>query len=92
MALDSSHGQTIVNIATNSTAAGIIISSVLSFLPPTAAVVALVWYFIQIWESKTVRGWVSRRRTRKLARMKAAVLLLEAQMKPPLPGPEEKSG
>jgi len=92
MTFDTSHGQTAVNIVTNGTAAGIVISAVLSFLPPTAAMVALVWYFIQIWESKTVRGWVSRRRTRKLARMKAAVLLMEAQMQPPLPGPEEKNG
>lgn len=78
--MDTSQGQLAVNVIANSTATGIVISALLSFLPPIAALVALLWYFIQIWESKTVREWVARRRARKLARMKAAIVLLETQV------------
>lgn len=67
--------------------AGAIISTVLGWAPAIAAIVALCWYLIQIFESDTVRRWVSDRRIRKIARLKARVILMEAQMRRPLPGP-----
>lgn len=66
---------------------GTIVTSFLGWLPPTAATVALIWYFIQIYESHTMQRWLLNRRTRKLARLKARVILMEAQGKPALPGP-----
>lgn len=50
-----------------------------------ASVVALVWYLIQIHESETVRRYLASRRARKIAKLKAKLIVLEA--KPPLPLP-----
>ena len=61
--------------------AGTIISTVLGWLPPIAAGAALFWYYIQISESEKVRRWVQGRRIRKLARLKATALMLEAKLK-----------
>lgn len=62
---------------------GTIVSTIFGWLPPIAAAVALLWYFIQIYESTTVQTWLRARRDRKIARMKAAVIMLEAQNKQP---------
>lgn len=72
----------------NVVSTGAIVSTIFGWVPAIAAIVALFWYVIQISESATVRRWVSGRRTRKLARMKAQVLLMEAQQRRALPGPE----
>ena len=76
----------------NGVSVGAIVSSWAGYLPTIAAVVAsfiaAVWYIIQIYESATVQRWVALRRTRKLALLKARVILMEAQGKHPLPGPE----
>lgn len=73
----------------NTIAVGAVISTIMGWAPAVAAVVALIWYLIQIYESPTVQRWLATRRTRKIARMKAQVLLMEAQNKRALPGPEE---
>jgi uncharacterized protein HemY len=67
---------------------GTVIGVLAGFVPAVAAFVALVWYLIQIYESATVQRWRATRRARTLARLKARVLMLEAQAKLPLPGPE----
>jgi hypothetical protein len=48
-----------------------------------AAVIAGGWYLLQMYESKTVQGWVRDRRLRKLARLKARAIMLEAKLKSP---------
>lgn len=54
--------------------AGAILASFTGWLPPLAALVAVLWYIIQMWESETVRGWlhrhniVKRRRSRNKRR------------------------
>lgn len=72
----------------NGLSIGAIASTLVGWTPAIAAIVALIWYIIQIYESATVQRWLANRRVRKLARLKARVLMLEAQGKPPLPGPE----
>lgn len=67
--------------------ASTVIAAILGFAPAVAALVGLIYYLIQIYESATVQRWLATRRTRKLARLKARVLLMEAQSRPPLPGP-----
>ena len=62
-----------------------IITTIVGWLPPMAAVVALIWYIIQIYESDTIQNWIRGKRVRKIARMKARVLMMEAQNKPDLP-------
>ena len=39
------------------TSAGAIVGTIRGELPEVAAVVALAWYLIQLWESKTVQNW-----------------------------------
>jgi hypothetical protein len=71
---------------------GTLLATWIGFLPTISAVIASIiagfWYIIQIYESETVRRWMAGRRVRKLARLKARVLMMEAQAKVPLPGPE----
>lgn len=72
---------------------GTIVATWVGFIPTVmasiASIVALLWYAIQISESQTARRWLATRRARKLARLKARVLLLEAQSRTALPGPED---
>lgn len=67
---------------------GVVTATLAGLLPSFAAIIAIAWYFIQIYESATVQRWLAQRRVRKLARLKARVIMLEAQGRPPLPGLE----
>lgn len=73
--------------AGNIISVGAIAGSWLGHIPALAAIVALIWYLIQIYESLTVQRWLANRRVRKLARLKARVVMLEAQSQPLLPMP-----
>jgi hypothetical protein len=70
----------------NGASAVAIIGGFLGWAPAIGALVAAAWYSIQIYESATVQRWVANRRIRKIARMKARVIMLEAQARDPLPG------
>jgi chromate transport protein ChrA len=73
-------------------APGVLAATVAAALPPLAALVAIVWYTVQIYESRTVQRWLAMRQLRRLARMKAAVLMMEAKslpMPPDMGGPED---
>lgn len=62
---------------------GSIVAAAAGFVPAFAAGVALVWYLIQISESKTVQDWIKGRRVRRLAKLKARALMLEAKLHDP---------
>jgi hypothetical protein len=64
----------------NSISIGAIISTLLGWTPSIAAVVALIWYLIQIFESATLRNWFAKRRLHRLTRLRAEVLMLEARL------------
>ncbi len=83
---DNPAGDHLLSWIGNGASAGAVISTMVGWLPPAAAVIAFIWYVIQIYESATVQKWIRNRRTRKIARMKAQVLMMEAQNKPDLPG------
>lgn len=74
--------------AGNVISAAAIISTFLGWAPAVAALAGGVWYVIKIYESATVQHWVNARRMRKIARLKARVLMLEAQSRPPLQLPK----
>jgi len=76
----------------NIVSAGAVVSTVLGWAPAIAAIVALIWYLIQIYESETARRWMDGRRHRKIARLKARVLMMEARAKTALPPPHEVGG
>lgn len=67
----------------NSIGAGSIVAAAAGYVPAVAAGVALIWYIIQIRESNTVKNWIKNRRVRKLARLKARAIMLEAKLKQP---------
>lgn len=69
----------IVSWIGNSASVGTVVSSLLGWLPPAAALIAFVWYLIQIYESKTIRRWLERRRVRKIAQHHAAIIILETK-------------
>lgn len=45
----------------DSVSAVAIVGTLAGYLPPLAALAAIVWYTVQIWESKTVQAWVHRK-------------------------------
>lgn len=42
--------------------ASAILATLAGFLPPLAAIAGIIWYGIQIYESKTVQAWVNKRK------------------------------
>lgn len=65
-------------------AGGAILGSLLQMLPALAAAVGLIFYAIQIWESRTVQHWYQNRRmvrkAKKIARLKAKEKVISAQL------------
>lgn len=72
----------VAKVTTDAVAAGSILGSILGYLPAIAAIAAIIWYAVQIWESKTVqsqvRVWRRRKRARRIADLRR---VLEAQGK-----------
>lgn len=64
--------------------AGAIVAAALGYLPAVAAGVALFWYLIQIWESRTVQHWLANRqmvrKAKKIARLRAKEKVISAQL------------
>lgn len=56
-----------------------IFGSLLGYFPGIAALVALIFYIIQIYESPTTQTWLHTRRLRKIAQLKKHMAALEAQ-------------
>ena len=65
-------------------AAGTILATLLGYLPEIAAILAILWYIIQIWESRTVQHWwrnrVMVRKAKKIARLRAREKVIVAQL------------
>ncbi len=63
---------------------GIIITTIMSILPPIAAILGLLWYAIQIYESKTVQAWIHNHnikvRAKRLAKLQAKALIVRAEI------------
>lgn len=66
-----------------------IVTSALGWAPALAALVAMLWYAVQIYESETVRRWLAGRRLRRLAKLRVRVTMLEVQVLAP-PAPPKK--
>lgn len=77
-------------VVTNSTivgdvvAGGTIVSTLLGYVPAAAAALGVLWYAIQIWESRTVQEWKERRvaahKVAKLARLQAQHKIIVAEL------------
>lgn len=54
-----SHSNPFVAVA-DVAAALTVVGAILQYVPAVAALFAILWYSILIWESDTVRGWTGR--------------------------------
>jgi hypothetical protein len=55
-----------------------ILGVVIGWLPSVAVLLAILWYVLQIWDSRHVQTWISNRRVRKLAKLKIEMARLTA--------------
>jgi len=39
-----------------------VVATLAAWLPPVAALFTIVWTLIRIWETKTVQGWITKRK------------------------------
>ena len=58
--VDHNDPLTLIRHAFDWISAGAIVGSLVGYLPPLAAALAIIWYCIQIYESKTFQGWLKR--------------------------------
>lgn len=64
-------GHRVFNISMDAVSAAAILGALAQWLPPLAALGGVIWYALQIWESKTMQKHV------RLHRMKARLKRLE---------------
>ena len=61
-----------------------ILGSLSGWLPPLAALIAMLWYLLQIWESRTVQTWMldhdQKMRARRLRTLMAKEKLIQAEL------------
>ena len=67
----SIHGQQVALVTADVLSAFAVIGSLSGILPLWAALAAIIWYTIQVWESNTVQTWVKgHRHARRRSRLK----------------------
>lgn len=67
----------IVSWIGNSVSVGLIVSSIIGWLPAIASSIAVVWYLVQLYESKTIQRWLDSRLRKKLMKLHAEAAKLE---------------
>lgn len=60
---------------------GAILGTLWGVFPVIAAMVAFIWYCIQIYESSPVQNWLHQRRKRALKRLERRVKCLQEQIR-----------
>jgi TctA family transporter len=60
---------------------GAILGTFVGWLPGTATIIALIWYVLQVYESKTVQRFLHARRMRRIASAEALLVRLRDQEK-----------
>lgn len=72
------------NIAVDLAAIGLTSATIVGWIPAAAAFASLIWFTIQIWESRTIQHWINNRRevhkARKVARLRAKEKVIIAQL------------
>lgn len=71
-----------VQVVGNTVSIGTIVSVLAGVLPVAASAIAFVWYVIQIHESETWRKRITRRRQRRIAKLRAELIYLETMSRP----------
>lgn len=62
----------------NISGAGAIIAAMVGWLPAAGALVAMIWYMIQIRESDTYKKWALKRHMKRVARLEAKLAYLRS--------------
>lgn len=57
-----------------------IVASFAGWIPVFAAGIALIWYMVQLWESKTFQTWRRGRHLNRLLRAKLRIITLEQKL------------
>lgn len=74
----------VLNYTADGVAAGTVVMALVGILPGVAALLAAIWYLVQIYESKTVQDWLAkraiRRRAIRLQKLEAKKLILAAEI------------
>lgn len=77
MQVESGHVLDVIGAST-------IIATIVGYLPAIAAAIALSWYLIQIWESRTVQNYLSNTKiackARRIARLRAQEKIILAKL------------
>lgn len=76
-------GRTLTSSVPDFISAGAILGAFAHVLPPIAAFIAIVWYLLEIYESKTVEAWRKARRRRWYRRNRALRRMTHIQGKTP---------
>lgn len=63
--MDNSHQFDLGHITGHAVSLGAIFGAFLGILPALAALGAVIWYVLAIYETRTVQTWLQRRRERK---------------------------
>lgn len=66
-----------MNATFDAGAAVAIVASFVGYLPPIAAVLAILWYLLQFWESRTLQSYMRARTRRKILRLTAQLAALQ---------------
>ena len=73
-----------INKAMDVVAAGSIVGSIMGYLPAIASILSIIWFGIQIYESRTFthwkNNWLMKRKAKKIARLKAKEKVLAAEI------------
>jgi hypothetical protein len=71
---------TFLNWLGNIASVGAVLTSMFGYIPAIGALVAIVWYSIQIYESDTVKRWQWDRLRRKLMRLQQEAAEIERKI------------
>lgn len=74
---DHVSGRTLFLVAGDVSAIGVITVTLISILPPIAAVLAIIWYIVQIYESRTIQNKLRSIKLRRLVNLRAKAVALE---------------
>lgn len=72
-----------LRIGADVVSAGAVVGAIMGYLPGIAALGAIIWYAIQIWESKTVQKRVRAWRRKHKGRARARTIHVQAYDRAP---------
>ena len=84
--------QRAVSTVVDTISAGAIVGTLIGLLPAFAAIAGILWYAIQIWESKTVQKRVRVWKAKKRAARRAAIAFELGQLRSTADDAEDLAG